>query len=376
MAATVVRLPWNGQHWPGRVVDGVPTFGFRSAPPGLATRRQLRARGLCPGGRDWVAQVRWRGGRRWAALYLVDQAVESPGATTAQLISLWKAQRVLRTCTECGLLAPYRLPKFNGRRCWPCRPARRRGGRVMAVPQNVINPRTGVSPAKKVRRAGVPNHHISSGEVPMVSALITPEHFPTPELALRAGVDHDTIRAFAALQAEAAQALFERLHRNAAPDAPEENRFAAVADAYVQALAWRYNLARTGSIVGGTGAVDGTNADRFRTPITDDSPNLDRIGRIGRFRDDSVWNPLTRTYVGGTDTPASRIAAAYGRAAEARFAVECPSGDVLVNTVTLPDGTVVTGNRLIRGTPPGRPVPTSPRGSPPRARRVRHGDRR
>ncbi|WP_229787864.1 RRQRL motif-containing zinc-binding protein [Actinokineospora fastidiosa] len=98
----------------------MPTFGFRSAPPGLATRRQLRERGLCPGGQDWVAQLKWRRGRRWAALYRLDLAQPSPGATTAQLVSLEKAQRVLRTCTECGRIAPYRLPRFNGRRCWPC----------------------------------------------------------------------------------------------------------------------------------------------------------------------------------------------------------------------------------------------------------------
>ncbi|RLK59935.1 RRQRL motif-containing zinc-binding protein [Actinokineospora cianjurensis] len=120
MSARVVTLPWNGQSWPGRVDNGVPTFGFRDAPAGLVTRRQLRNAGLCPGGQDWVAQLKWRRGRSWAALYRLDMAKPSPGATTAQLYSLWKANQVLRTCTECGETAPYRLPKFNGRRCWDC----------------------------------------------------------------------------------------------------------------------------------------------------------------------------------------------------------------------------------------------------------------
>ncbi|GLW95437.1 RRQRL motif-containing zinc-binding protein [Actinokineospora globicatena] len=115
-----VRLPWNGQHWPGLVRDGVPTFRYRDAPRGLATRRQLRGMGLCPGGHEAVAQIKWRRGRRRADLYLVDTASVSPGATTAQLAALWKANRVLRTCTECGVVKTYRMPTFTGRRCWDC----------------------------------------------------------------------------------------------------------------------------------------------------------------------------------------------------------------------------------------------------------------
>lgn len=118
--AAVVTLPWSGERWPGRVANGLPTFGFRDAPSGLATRRQLRAAGLCPGGQDYVAQLVWRRGKRWAALYRVDLAVPSPGATTAQLAALRRAERVLRTCTECGRVWDFRLPRFNGRRCWPC----------------------------------------------------------------------------------------------------------------------------------------------------------------------------------------------------------------------------------------------------------------
>ncbi|WP_372447851.1 RRQRL motif-containing zinc-binding protein [Kibdelosporangium banguiense] len=121
MTATVVRLPWNGQHWPGRMQDGLPTFGFRNAPPGLATPRQLRAEGLCPGGHDPAAQIVWRRGRRWAALYRLDIAKPSPGATTAQLAALSRAHRALRTCRgTCGQVFSYRLPRSTGRRCWTC----------------------------------------------------------------------------------------------------------------------------------------------------------------------------------------------------------------------------------------------------------------
>jgi hypothetical protein len=120
MAAEVVTLPWSGEQWPGRIEHGLPTFGFRDAPAGLATRRQLRARGLCPGGQEYVAQLVWRRGRRWAALYRLDLAVPSPGATTAQLAALRRADRALRTCTGCGQVWGFRLPMSNGRTCWPC----------------------------------------------------------------------------------------------------------------------------------------------------------------------------------------------------------------------------------------------------------------
>ena len=36
---------------------GIPTYPWRLAPDGLATRRQLRARGLRPGGQPIAAQV-------------------------------------------------------------------------------------------------------------------------------------------------------------------------------------------------------------------------------------------------------------------------------------------------------------------------------
>ncbi|GGS61364.1 hypothetical protein [Actinokineospora fastidiosa] len=182
----------------------------------------------------------------------------------------------------------------------------------------------------------------------MVSARITSGNFPTPYLALRAGVDQEQVSAFADEQADAARMLFWRLQMDVTPDATARERCAAVAATYERALAWRYALARRGAIVGGVGNV-GADAERFRTPITDDSPNLDRIGRVGRFYEGARWDAETLTYVGGVDTRAARITEAYGRAALARFAAECPGGEVLDNVVTLPDGARVTGNRLIRG---------------------------
>lgn len=121
MSAAVVRLPWNGQYWPGRMQDGLPTFSYRNAPEGLATMRQLRSEGKCPGGHGPVAQIVWRRGRRWALLYRRDLAQDSPGATTAQLAALARANLALRTCRgDCGQTFNHRLPRATGRRCWSC----------------------------------------------------------------------------------------------------------------------------------------------------------------------------------------------------------------------------------------------------------------
>jgi hypothetical protein len=58
---------------------GLPTFPFRLAPDGYATRRQLRARGLRPAGQPVAAQLLWRsrkvrGEVRCAYLYRLDLA--------------------------------------------------------------------------------------------------------------------------------------------------------------------------------------------------------------------------------------------------------------------------------------------------------------
>jgi hypothetical protein len=115
----VVLLPWNGECHPGRIANGVPTFGYRSAPHGLVTRRQLRARGLCPGGQDWVAQIRWRRGRRWARLYRLDLATPKRVPSARQFAALEIANTARRTCRACGIDTGHALPPTD-RRCWPC----------------------------------------------------------------------------------------------------------------------------------------------------------------------------------------------------------------------------------------------------------------
>ncbi|ODB75635.1 RRQRL motif-containing zinc-binding protein [Micromonospora sp. II] len=95
---------------------GFPTFPFHTAPAGLATRRQLRAAGLRPGGHDPVAQILWRHrtNRRVAYLYRLDWAKPKRVATPAQREAIAKALLARRTCRDCGQIKPYYIPRRYG----------------------------------------------------------------------------------------------------------------------------------------------------------------------------------------------------------------------------------------------------------------------
>jgi hypothetical protein len=93
---------------------GIPTYPWRSAPKGLLTVRQLRARGLRPGGQQPAAQILWRKGKRVAYLYLTSLALPKRTATPAQLAALAAAMRARRTCPACGLEKPYCIPLSRG----------------------------------------------------------------------------------------------------------------------------------------------------------------------------------------------------------------------------------------------------------------------
>ncbi len=92
---------------------GIPTYRWRMAPAGLATRRQLTAAGLRPGGQPVVAQVMWRSRRRRvqvAYLYAVESAKPKREASPAQVLALSRALAARRRCPECGHDAGYVLP--------------------------------------------------------------------------------------------------------------------------------------------------------------------------------------------------------------------------------------------------------------------------
>ncbi|TDC28802.1 hypothetical protein E1211_27175 [Micromonospora sp. 15K316] len=100
---------------------GIPTYWWKGAPPGYATRRQLTAAGLRPGGQPIAAQVLWRGvgGTRAAYLYRLDLARPKRTATPAQLRAIRAALTARRTCRICGVVRPYYIPRSLGE-CLDC----------------------------------------------------------------------------------------------------------------------------------------------------------------------------------------------------------------------------------------------------------------
>jgi hypothetical protein len=102
---------------------GIPTYPWRYAPPGLATRRQLRALGLRPGGQAIVAQVmrgnRRAGGTQVAYLYEVSRAKPVRPMTSRKWGALALAMLARRTCPACRTDAGYVIPTSLGM-CVPC----------------------------------------------------------------------------------------------------------------------------------------------------------------------------------------------------------------------------------------------------------------
>jgi len=171
--------------------------------------------------------------------------------------------------------------------------------------------------------------------------VITAASFPTPDLAIRScnPVELERVHAFAAEQAAAAETARRRLEFGM--DVP------ALRAVHADLIRWRYELAlRSPGRIGQGIPLD---ASRFVTPLADGGPNYDRLGYTGRLRHRASWDPATRTFLGGVETPAHRIMLHYGQAVHERFAREGNAGDVLLNPVVLPDGRVITGNRLVRG---------------------------
>ncbi|MEV7089450.1 RRQRL motif-containing zinc-binding protein [Streptomyces sp. NPDC093085] len=95
----------------------LPVFRWRLAPHGYATRRQLRALGLRPGGQDVAAQLerpRRRRGPLVAYLYRIDQALPVRPMTPARRAALAKAMTARRTCPTCRTDAGYCIPTSLG----------------------------------------------------------------------------------------------------------------------------------------------------------------------------------------------------------------------------------------------------------------------
>lgn len=98
-------------------MTAIPVYRWRLAPDGLATRRQLRAAGLRPGGQDVVATIerpRRRRGPLVANLYRIDAAKPVRPMTPARARALAAAMTARRTCPTCGRDAGYCIPTSLG----------------------------------------------------------------------------------------------------------------------------------------------------------------------------------------------------------------------------------------------------------------------
>ncbi|MFG1668071.1 RRQRL motif-containing zinc-binding protein [Streptomyces sp. Y7] len=103
---------------PNGVRYGIPTYPWRMAPDGYATRRQLRTRGLRPGGQPVAAQVmrinRKAGTPRVAFLYRVDLALPVRPMTSRKWGALALAMLARRTCPSCQVTYSYCLSTRHG----------------------------------------------------------------------------------------------------------------------------------------------------------------------------------------------------------------------------------------------------------------------
>ncbi|MEU1270881.1 RRQRL motif-containing zinc-binding protein [Streptomyces sp. NPDC005799] len=100
----------------------LPVYRWRLAPDGLATRRQLRAMGLRPGGQDVAAELRRPRRRRGplvAYLYRIDCAKPVRPMTPGRWAALARANRARRICPACRRDAGYVIPAALGA-CVPC----------------------------------------------------------------------------------------------------------------------------------------------------------------------------------------------------------------------------------------------------------------
>ncbi|MFE7973747.1 RRQRL motif-containing zinc-binding protein [Streptomyces shenzhenensis] len=100
----------------------LPVYRWRLAPDGYATRRQLRARNLRPGGQGVAAQLERPRRRRpplVAYLYRVDLVKPVRPMTPARWAALAKANAARRTCPACRRDAGYVIPPSLGT-CTPC----------------------------------------------------------------------------------------------------------------------------------------------------------------------------------------------------------------------------------------------------------------
>lgn len=113
MTTTVISDPTGD-------IYGMPTYHWRDAPPGLATRRQLTQQGLRKNRQDPCAQVlRPRARREPLVAYLYDITLAAPRRpwTAAKQAAVEKAAAARKVCRNCGDRLDYVPRDYT---CWPC----------------------------------------------------------------------------------------------------------------------------------------------------------------------------------------------------------------------------------------------------------------
>jgi hypothetical protein len=124
----LATVPWSGcTQFIRGYHEGLPLLSWGIAPRDtLATYRQLRARGLRPGGADPVAVLYFhsRRGMRmvFASLYLISVAKPVRPMTDAKWVAIAAARLARCTCPTCppeARVKAYCLPTSVGR-CWQC----------------------------------------------------------------------------------------------------------------------------------------------------------------------------------------------------------------------------------------------------------------
>jgi hypothetical protein len=110
------RWGWQPTAW---MQDGLPTWRWRAAPPGLLTRRQMRDHDLAPGRAEPVGQIVCRRGRRYGLLYDPADLAAKRVATPAQLRAVARALAARRRCPSCRRDVGYCVPTSLGQ-CIDC----------------------------------------------------------------------------------------------------------------------------------------------------------------------------------------------------------------------------------------------------------------
>ena len=122
----LAEVAWSdAQEFTRGTYEGLPLLSWGIAPRDkLATRRQLRAMGLRPGGREPVAILYFRCRRAckkvFARLFLIEGAAPVRPMTPARWAALGAAMAARRRCAQCREDAGTELPRTR-RVCDPCR---------------------------------------------------------------------------------------------------------------------------------------------------------------------------------------------------------------------------------------------------------------